>query len=137
ARERFGRRETAKGRVQLVDVLRRERTDPETQFRRWRDDVRLDAALDASDVEAQTDRKSTRLNSSHRTISYAVFCLKKKNMTISVASLAHAVKLLPAIPAFELQPVKITRPTHPVTLAGQAHAQLTWPTGGALTALVL
>src|SRR5437867_9896160 len=27
------------------------------------------------------DRKSTRLNSSHRTISYAVFCLKKKNQT--------------------------------------------------------
>src|SRR5207248_9378574 len=27
---------------------------------------------------ATADRKSTRLNSSHRTISYAVFCLKKK-----------------------------------------------------------
>src|SRR5207248_11295742 len=27
---------------------------------------------------AHGDRKSTRLNSSHRTISYAVFCLKKK-----------------------------------------------------------
>src|SRR5438094_7393593 len=27
------------------------------------------------------DRKSTRLNSSHRTISYAVFCLKKKQKT--------------------------------------------------------
>src|SRR5438094_4539602 len=27
---------------------------------------------------AHEDRKSTRLNSSHRTISYAVFCLKKK-----------------------------------------------------------
>src|SRR5436190_7774306 len=26
------------------------------------------------------DRKSTRLNSSHTVISYAVFCLKKKNM---------------------------------------------------------
>ena len=26
------------------------------------------------------DRKSTRLNSSHRCISYAVFCLKKTNM---------------------------------------------------------
>src|SRR5437879_10515457 len=26
------------------------------------------------------DRKSTRLNSSHRCISYAVFCLKKKNI---------------------------------------------------------
>src|SRR5207248_8191075 len=29
------------------------------------------------------DRKSTRLNSSHRTISYAVFCLKKKNRLLS------------------------------------------------------
>src|SRR2546430_6307525 len=28
--------------------------------------------------ERQTDRKSTRLNSSHSQISYAVFCLKKK-----------------------------------------------------------
>src|SRR5207248_11654509 len=28
------------------------------------------------------DRKSTRLNSSHRTISYAVFCLKKKKITL-------------------------------------------------------
>src|SRR2546429_5356914 len=28
-----------------------------------------------------TDRKSTRLNSSHGYISYAVFCLKKKNRT--------------------------------------------------------
>src|SRR5258708_23264855 len=27
----------------------------------------------------QTDRKSTRLNSSHQIISYAVFCLKKKS----------------------------------------------------------
>src|SRR5438876_6593648 len=27
----------------------------------------------------ETDRKSTRLNSSHPSISYAVFCLKKKN----------------------------------------------------------
>src|SRR5207248_7183305 len=28
--------------------------------------------------DERRDRKSTRLNSSHRTISYAVFCLKKK-----------------------------------------------------------
>src|SRR5256885_5103069 len=33
----------------------------------------------AVDVAAGTDRKSTRLNSSHLVISYAVFCLKKKN----------------------------------------------------------
>src|SRR5438270_2728855 len=30
-------------------------------------------------VRQQGDRKSTRLNSSHSQISYAVFCLKKKN----------------------------------------------------------
>src|SRR5207245_11148654 len=38
--------------------------------------------LDVARVEAaitQRDRKSTRLNSSHGSISYAVFCLKKKN----------------------------------------------------------
>src|SRR5207244_13091651 len=31
------------------------------------------------DRRPQADRKSTRLNSSHQIISYAVFCLKKKN----------------------------------------------------------
>src|SRR5947209_9561986 len=30
-------------------------------------------------IRTSTDRKSTRLNSSHANISYAVFCLKKKN----------------------------------------------------------
>src|SRR3712207_8039147 len=33
-------------------------------------------------AHAERDRKSTRLNSSHANISYAVFCLKKKVMTI-------------------------------------------------------
>src|SRR2546430_7097239 len=33
---------------------------------------------DAAKVEEILDRKSTRLNSSHSQISYAVFCLKKK-----------------------------------------------------------
>src|SRR5690242_20940764 len=31
------------------------------------------------DLNVDLDRKSTRLNSSHMSISYAVFCLKKKN----------------------------------------------------------
>src|SRR5690606_40778990 len=35
-------------------------------------------------VRLGPDRKSTRLNSSHVKISYAVFCLKKKNKTIRV-----------------------------------------------------
>src|SRR5438094_6338913 len=43
---------------------------------------RLDAARLGHDRDdAVLDRKSTRLNSSHRTISYAVFCLKKKKNT--------------------------------------------------------
>src|SRR5574337_1947402 len=32
---------------------------------------------------SQEDRKSTRLNSSHHSISYAVFCLKKKNQPVT------------------------------------------------------
>src|SRR5256885_2572581 len=31
----------------------------------------------------RADRKSTRLNSSHLVISYAVFCLKKKNFSVT------------------------------------------------------
>src|SRR5438309_4214292 len=35
--------------------------------------------VDAIETVLHQDRKSTRLNSSHSSISYAVFCLKKKN----------------------------------------------------------
>src|SRR5437879_8053226 len=38
----------------------------------------LGAAFMKLGFDAARDRKSTRLNSSHRCISYAVFCLKKK-----------------------------------------------------------
>src|SRR2546421_5099987 len=34
-------------------------------------------------IQNQIDRKSTRLNSSHDQISYAVFCLKKKKKTLT------------------------------------------------------
>src|SRR5260221_8842609 len=39
--------------------------------------------------DVQGDRKSTRLNSSHTVISYAVFCLKKKTST-GLPTLTHA-----------------------------------------------
>src|SRR5258707_10957836 len=46
------------------------------------DGQRLDHAPMIDGVRALTlDRKSTRLNSSHANISYAVFCLKKKKRT--------------------------------------------------------
>src|SRR3712207_8878764 len=40
---------------------------------------RAGATVGESPEEVFRDRKSTRLNSSHANISYAVFCLKKKN----------------------------------------------------------
>src|SRR5256886_3021377 len=39
-------------------------------------------AQGASTPSSMRDRKSTRLNSSHSQISYAVFCLKKKKQTL-------------------------------------------------------
>src|SRR5207248_5431606 len=42
------------------------------------------AFFHTADRVAERDRKSTRLNSSHRTISYAVFCLKKKKIVNTV-----------------------------------------------------
>src|SRR5207249_7161230 len=39
------------------------------------------------------DRKSTRLNSSHVSISYAVFCLKKKKKNINTDDTIHIIKL--------------------------------------------
>src|SRR5688572_31797065 len=53
----------------VLDYRRRHRVDAEahTARARWRFDLK--------------DRKSTRLNSSHSQISYAVFCLKKKKTT--------------------------------------------------------
>src|SRR2546430_11178013 len=46
--------------------------------------ARRDFLLLARGRFGQADRKSTRLNSSHSQISYAVFCLKKKKITTLV-----------------------------------------------------
>src|SRR2546427_9240052 len=72
----------AQGRVQAPDAGRRAAV-VERRTVLGLDDVRRDDALGALMVEverigAHGDRKSTRLNSSHSQISYAVFCLKKK-----------------------------------------------------------
>src|SRR5436189_4070883 len=56
-------------------------TGPATKRHATRRDSRHGAAGRAS------DRKSTRLNSSHRCISYAVFCLKKKKPPAGSAGL--------------------------------------------------
>src|SRR5207248_10914704 len=50
---------------------------------RQRFDERL---TDIGESFIEADRKSTRLNSSHRTISYAVFCLKKKKKHLNASN---------------------------------------------------
>src|SRR3712207_8282344 len=55
----------------ILVTLPEERNDPRVK--------KLAQLLTSPEVKRFIDRKSTRLNSSHATISYAVFCLKKKN----------------------------------------------------------
>src|SRR3712207_9320329 len=78
-------RSPAPGRVRFTHALVRDtRYEGTPLLRRSRMHAATLAALCAQgDADATTlahqDRKSTRLNSSHANISYAVFCLKKKN----------------------------------------------------------
>src|SRR3712207_8605767 len=55
-------------------------------------------------LREQGDRKSTRLNSSHANISYAVFCLKKiKSIKVSRFSSSQFYVILPPMPSFKSQ----------------------------------
>src|SRR5437588_9359918 len=62
------------------------------------------AALDAglgcgsSSSGGLQDRKSTRLNSSHTVISYAVFCLKKKNIFHAYENIYNCNIIAPRLP---------------------------------------
>src|SRR2546430_10965056 len=51
------------------------------------------AARGESDTAERGDRKSTRLNSSHSQISYAVFCLKKKKIILVHAGVTYGARL--------------------------------------------
>src|SRR2546422_8636858 len=48
-------------------------------------EVREETGVSRVKLHGKLDRKSTRLNSSHGYISYAVFCLKKKKITASLS----------------------------------------------------
>src|SRR5258708_13951110 len=80
------------------------------------------------------DRKSTRLNSGHQIISYAVFCLKKKNQPAQPPLRAVSPVRLPLAPAAPPPPHRRharghTRGTvpHQQCPAGPAHAALQRP----------
>src|SRR5438477_5908054 len=67
--------------VKLAELLKEAPQDVQTdadKFKEW-----------SNAVYVLGDRKSTRLNSSHMSISYAVFCLKKKKRACSVANAKH------------------------------------------------
>src|SRR2546427_8506608 len=68
-----------------IPVYRTETKDPVVAVREGLERARADA-LDVVivDTAGRLDRKSTRLNSSHSQISYAVFCLKKKKKTNNI-----------------------------------------------------
>src|SRR5690348_17930832 len=80
-----------------LPILPRSKTCPFRRNTSWRESrpvgihgnwrsVLTDASCSCPSVcrIASSDRKSTRLNSSHPSISYAVFCLKKKNKKLDV-----------------------------------------------------
>src|SRR5205809_2285827 len=75
------------GDTRCVLGLREVLQDRETVERTWSDQGNVDAMREYYDAiwiygdPAVIDRKSTRLNSSHGYISYAVVCLKKKQQT--------------------------------------------------------
>src|SRR5256885_10987345 len=73
--------------------------DPASVGERWRKYFAQLAPAGAECAHGPIDRKSTRLNSSHLVISYAVFCLKKKknhhtvaqDLTVEVSDCTHGV----------------------------------------------
>src|SRR5256886_9481729 len=60
-------------------------------------------------VALAADRKSTRLNSSHSQISYAVFCLKKKNTCLAIDAAAVALQAGIFVALYLTLPKTITR----------------------------
>src|SRR5438552_14922212 len=63
---------TLKAAAKVIGVGRATVARLQTRFRRRK-----------ASAQPTPDRKSTRLNSSHQIISYAVFCLKKKNIVVT------------------------------------------------------
>src|SRR2546422_6425196 len=66
--------------ISLIEFAERHHGDAEIVSRRVEGDIHRSTWREIASRSRQ-DRKSTRLNSSHGYISYAVFCLKKKKST--------------------------------------------------------
>src|SRR5437879_6993535 len=73
-----------RGRLRGIDVRRRDTAHDHGLAEHLTDHAPHELGRERTVLE---DRKSTRLNSSHRCISYAVFCLKKKTITTNTSNL--------------------------------------------------
>src|SRR3712207_8919790 len=72
---------------ELEDRERRDRRDQQGQ-QHLEEDLHVPGAVDTGRLDQRRrDRKSTRLNSSHANISYAVFCLKKNTLYTTLSHL--------------------------------------------------
>src|SRR2546430_13645929 len=83
------RSEAGDDEAELADLRE---SDAELQASRRHVEERGEAGDDRS-LERDEDRKSTRLNSSHSQISYAVFCLKKKITRLELHSTSIACQI--------------------------------------------
>src|SRR3712207_8871941 len=92
---------------EVAQLLHARDTPAQTQGEALR--ARLDAAT-------RQDRKSTRLNSSHANISYAVFCLKKKKRPHSVLQPGGAEAGVQKAYNYVLYPSNVTVYSKPVVL---------------------
>src|SRR2546430_11598660 len=66
---------------------------PKTMLLLWMVVLQVAALGHSTEKAKLSDRKSTRLNSSHSQISYAVFCLKKKNNRVINLNYMHRSSL--------------------------------------------
>src|SRR2546430_9052900 len=73
------------------------------------------SSMSRSVRRTSADRKSTRLNSSHSQISYAVFCLKKKKNDLP-APLPSAANPLVASTFVSSAPTQLSQHLHPSTM---------------------
>src|SRR5256885_10073619 len=89
------------------------------------------------DARKLPDRKSTRLNSSHLVISYAVFCLKKKITLMTTYSLPQQVLMfdLDALYAGRAKYSRSSGPTRPSIPVGQSPHD--WSVGQFICAVYL
>src|SRR2546429_574862 len=109
--------------AEIVPEVRRRlaQIDPSLPFvfHSWPDELAF-VLFPARVATATLDRKSTRLNSSHGYISYAVFCLKKKNTTVSTPEPTADMAVFPRDPPTTTQGSPQPLHAQPTIVSGDA-----------------